>query len=79
MAAKRTKGGSVNEAAVPAGAGAAGAEPDVLDALYARIADRAYYLWLERGKPDDGALGIWLSAEAEVLTELASGRRRRGS
>ncbi len=37
--------------------------------LYVQIADRAYYIWLEKGMPEVGAMDFWFQAEAEVLAE----------
>ena len=39
---------------------------DSLDSRGASIAERAYFLWLERGSPDDSALNNWLDAEREI-------------
>jgi len=38
---------------------------------YVRVADRAYYLWLEHGMPERGAMDFWLQAEAEMKQDQA--------
>jgi hypothetical protein len=38
--------------------------------LQKQIAEMAYYRWLERGLPTEGAEQDWLEAESEVLDSL---------
>lgn len=40
------------------------------DFMYVRVADRAYYLWIENDMPEQGAMDFWLQAEAEVKRDL---------
>ena len=54
---------------VARGKSARGPQPS-FDDLHARIAVRAYELYVERGYRDDGALEDWLDAEREVLAHL---------
>ena len=81
MASKRSRGVGVTkpdgtsddtrvEASKPA-------ENDGQRSLYVQIADRAYYIWLERGKPDHGAWDYWFQAEAEIIREHVDRRARR--
>ncbi|HEY6974248.1 MAG TPA: DUF2934 domain-containing protein [Nitrospiraceae bacterium] len=56
-------------AAVARGESARGPQPS-FDDLYARIAVRAYELYVERGCRYGGALEDWLDAEREVLANL---------
>ena len=44
------------------------APADADDLNRAAIALRAYYLWLDDGRPDDSADRHWLQAEQETLT-----------
>jgi len=37
--------------------------------VHARISERAYALYEERGREDDRALGDWLEAERQVLNQ----------
>ncbi len=76
MAAKRSRGAGTTK---PDGAGGAGDDATTLapkpdeknrtPSLYVQIADRAYYIWLDKGMPNVGAMDFWFQAEAEVLRE----------
>src|SRR5215831_14778174 len=57
------------EAAAAMSKSTRGAQPS-FDDLYARIAARAYELYVERGYRDGGALEDWLDAEQEILSKM---------
>jgi Protein of unknown function (DUF2934) len=38
-----------------------------------QIAERAYFIWKQKGCPDGKALDNWLQAEAEAEAELSTG------
>lgn len=40
-----------------------------------RIAERAYFRWVEAGQPPGHDIDYWLTAEHEILTEIATLRR----
>ena len=52
--------------AVSSGKSASPVTPS-FDDLHARIAARAYALYVQRGRRDDGAVEDWLEAEGEVI------------
>lgn len=43
-----------------------------------RIAERAYFRWVEAGRPPCRDMDYWLTAEQEILAEVAASRRSRG-
>ncbi len=83
MAAKRaSRTDATKTVSSPGGAGTGGRGPrDGTDSesLYGQIADRAYYIWLEHGKPDHGAWEFWFQAEAEVIREYVDRCARPGT
>jgi len=44
------------------------------DSREQKIAERAYYLWLDAGSPVGSAIGDWLEAERQLHSENGSQR-----
>lgn len=44
--------------------------------LQDRISERAYFRWCEAGQPPGRDVDYWLTAEHEVLAEIATARRQ---
>ena len=69
---KRSKGSKQAAAATsPAGSKTRNEEPE---AVWNRIARKAYELWDTRGRHSGSALQDWLDAEQIVMSELRDGR-----
>lgn len=83
MAAKRaSRTDATKSDATPGVPGTGGRVPgEGIDhvSLYRQIADRAYYIWLEHGKPDHGSWEFWFQAEAEVIREYVDRCARPGT
>ncbi len=81
MPAKQTRGAGAKKPDHTTETGRAAAptltENDGQPSLYVQIADRAYYIWIEKGKPEDRAMDFWFQAEAQVLSEHQDRLARR--
>jgi len=59
----------------PAAARAAQQNPiELPEGMWERIAKKAYELWVERGRREEGDLQNWLEAEAIVMEEIHEAR-----